>query len=40
MSNKKVLSNKAKRAAKKLFVKLPHTTRAFASSDYAALPKE
>ena len=40
MTMKKVLSKKAKRAAKKLFTKLPNTTRPFASSDYANLPKE
>ena len=30
---------KAKRSAKKLFAKLPNTTRAFTSEDYLALPK-
>lgn len=36
---KNVLSNKQKREAKKLFAKKPHTTRAFTSADYQALPK-
>jgi hypothetical protein len=40
MTEKKVLTYKTKKAAKKLFKKLPHTTRAFTSLDYAALPKE
>ncbi len=39
MKDKQVLSNKQKRAAKKLFLKLPNTTHAFTSADYAALPK-
>ena len=39
MTEKKVLSNKQKRAAKKAFAKKPHSTRAFTSADYAALPK-
>lgn len=39
MKDKQVLSNKAKRAAKKLFTKQPHSTRPFNSADYAALPK-
>jgi len=39
MSDKKVLSHKAKKAAKRFFKKLPHSTRAFSSADYAALPK-
>ncbi len=39
MKNKAVLSNKQKRAAKKLFAKKPNTTRPFTSADYAALPK-
>jgi hypothetical protein len=34
----KPISKKAKRAAKKLFKKQPHQTRAFTSADYAALP--
>jgi hypothetical protein len=33
------MTHKAKRAAKKLFTKKPHTTRAFSSEDYKALPK-
>jgi len=37
---KKVLSHKAKKAAKKLYPRKPHTTRPFSSIDYAALPKE
>jgi hypothetical protein len=36
----KAITKRAKRAAKKLFKKLPNSTRAFTSSDYAALPKE
>ena len=36
----KPITKKAKRAAKKLFIKLPNTTRAFTSSDYTNLPKE
>lgn len=39
MKDKAVLSNKQKRAAKKLFAKKPHTTRAFTSADFTALPK-
>jgi hypothetical protein len=39
MKDKQVLSHKQKRAAKKLFKKQPHSTRAFTSADYAALPK-
>ena len=35
----KPITKKAKRAAKRLFKKLPHSTRAFTSADYAALPK-
>lgn len=35
----KPLTKKAKRAAKKLFTKLPNTTRPFTSADFAALPK-
>ena len=37
MKDKQVLSNKQKRAAKKLFRKLPNTTRPFSSEDYKAL---
>ena len=37
---KTILSKKAKRAAKRLFKKLPHSTRPFSSEDYKALPKE
>jgi hypothetical protein len=35
----KPVTKKAKRAAKKLFAKKPHQTRAFTSLDYANLPK-
>ena len=35
----KAITKKAKRSAKKLFAKLPNTTRAFTSEDYLALPK-
>ena len=35
----KPVTKKAKRAAKRLVKKLPHTTRAFTSLDYVALPK-
>lgn len=35
----KPITKKAKRAAKRLFKKLPHSTRAITSADYAALPK-
>lgn len=35
----KATTKKAKRAAKRLFKKPPHTTRAFTHSDYVALPK-
>lgn len=34
------LSKKALKQAKKVFKKLPHTTRPFAKSDYDRLPKE
>ena len=34
------MTHKAKRAAKKLFKKLPHSTRPFSSTDLAALPKQ
>ena len=37
---KTILSKRAKRAAKRLFKKLPHSTRAFTSLDYANLPKQ
>jgi hypothetical protein len=37
---KTILSKKAKKAAKKLFKKLPNSTRAFTSLDYTNLPKE
>jgi hypothetical protein len=33
------MTHKAKKAAKKLFAKLPNTTRAFTNADYSALPK-
>jgi hypothetical protein len=36
----KPISKKAKKAARKLFKKLPNSTRAFTSADYANLPKE
>jgi len=36
----KPVTHKAKKAAKKLFKKLPHTTRPFSSEDYKNLPKE
>jgi hypothetical protein len=39
MNDKKVLTNKQRRAAKKLFKSEPNTTRAFTSADYSALPK-
>ena len=39
MKDKQVLSNKQKRAARKLFAKKPHTTRPFSSEDFKALPK-
>jgi hypothetical protein len=37
---KTVLSKKAKKAAKRLVKKLPHSTRPFTSADYTNLPKE
>jgi len=37
---KTVPSKKAKKAAKRLFPKKPHQTRAFTSADYTNLPKE
>jgi hypothetical protein len=39
MKEKQVLSHKAKKAAKRLFKKPQHSTRAFTSADYTALPK-
>lgn len=39
MQEKKALTKKAKRAAKKLFNKQPHNTRPFEQKDYDALPK-
>jgi len=36
----KPTTKKAKKAARKLFKKLPNTTRPFSSADYSALPKE
>lgn len=39
MKDKQVLSHKAKKAAKRLFKKQPHSTRPFTSADYIALPK-
>jgi hypothetical protein len=35
----KPITKKAKKAARKLFAKPKHSTRAFSSADYAALPK-
>jgi hypothetical protein len=35
----KAITKKAKRAAKKLFASKPHSTRAFTSEAYLALPK-
>lgn len=35
----KATSKRTRRAAKKLFKKLPHSTRPFTSGDYEALPK-
>ncbi len=34
----KPVTKKAKKAARKLFAKKPHQTRAFTSNDYKALP--
>ncbi len=34
------MTNKARKQAKKLFKKLPHTTRPFTPEDYNRLPKE
>jgi hypothetical protein len=34
----KPISKKAKKAARKLFPKKPHTTRPFSSEDYKSLP--
>lgn len=39
MEDKKVLTKRARRAAKKLFAKQPQPTRPFTSEDYKALPK-
>ncbi len=36
----KPITKRAKRAAKRLFPSQPHSTRAFTSEDYKALPKE
>lgn len=38
-SMSKATTKKAKRAAKKLFKKQPHSTRPFTMADYDALPK-
>jgi hypothetical protein len=38
MSEKKILSKKARKAAKRLFKKQPHSTRPFEAKDYKALP--
>ena len=35
----KPTTKKAKKAAKRLFKRQPHSTRPFSSRDYAALPK-
>ncbi len=35
----KATSKRTRRAAKKLFAKLPHSTRPFSKADYDALPK-
>jgi hypothetical protein len=35
----KALTHKTKKAAKRLFKKLPNSTRPFTSEDYKALPK-
>ena len=35
----KPITKKTKKAAKKLFKKLPNSTKAFTSLDYSALPK-
>ena len=40
MKDKQVLTHKVKKAAKRLFKKLPHNTRIITNADYAALPKE
>lgn len=40
MNTNTVLTKKAKRAAKRLFARKPHNTRAFTSADYNALPKD
>ena len=39
MKEKIVLTHRAKKAAKRLFKKLPHSTRPFSITDYNALPK-
>lgn len=39
MTKKLVLTHKAKKAAKRFFKKLPHTTRPFTNLDYSNLPK-
>lgn len=39
MKEKVVLTHRARRIAKRLVKKQPHSTRPFSSEDYAALPK-
>lgn len=39
MTDKQPLTHRAKKAAKRLFKKLPNTTRPFTFADYTALPK-
>ena len=38
-SEKKQLSNKQRKQSKRLFARLPHSTRPFTPQDYEALPK-
>jgi hypothetical protein len=39
MKDKAVLTHKQRKIAKRLVKKQPHSTRAFTSADYSALPK-
>lgn len=39
MESKKVLTKRARRAAKKVFAKQPHNTHPFTFEDYKLLPK-
>lgn len=39
MNDKKVLTKRARRSAKKAFAKKPHSTRPFSAKDYENLPK-